>query len=191
MSFKRKLCRHCKGKLEQERPSQEVHLECAADWVASQNAKKERAKAKEVRKADKDRKEKLKSRAEWAKEAQAAFNRFIRLRDRNDGCISCNKPSSWDGQWHASHFRSVGAASSVRFNEYNVHKACSVCNNHLSGNIAAYRPRLIEKIGIEKVLMLESHNQITRYSIEYLKRVKAIYTKRANRLERRYGDLRN
>lgn len=191
MSFKRKTCKHCRGKLEPERPGQIVHTECAADYAIALNAKKARAKAKEVRKADRVRKEKLKSRSDWAKEAQSAFNRFIRMRDINDGCISCDKPASWDGQWHASHFRSVGAASSVRFNEYNVHKACSVCNNYLSGNIAAYRPRLIEKIGIEKVLALESSNQVTRYSIEYFKRVKAIYTKKANRLERRYGYLRN
>jgi hypothetical protein len=33
------------------------------------------------------------------------------------------------------------------FDEDNCHKQCSACNNHLSGNLTAYRPALIAKIG--------------------------------------------
>ena len=90
-----------------------------------------------------------------------------------------------NGQWHGSHFRSVGAASAVRFNLWNIHKACSICNHHLSGNIAGYKPRLIQKIGLEKVEWLESQNQVVRHDIEYLKRYKRVMGKRLRMLEKR------
>ncbi len=83
------------------------------------------------------------------REAQAAFNSWVRLRDAALGCVSCDKPATWAGQWHASHFRSVGSSPEHRFNPLNVHRACSVCNNHLSGNILGYQPELIRRIGAE------------------------------------------
>lgn len=193
--MKRTRCPACKGKLLE---GQRIHKECIESFAEQQGAKAERAKAKSVkmakkveRETDKARKEALKSRSDWAKEAQSEFNKFIRLRDCDLGCISCDKGSAWVGQWHASHFRSVGAATAVRFNEYNVHKSCSVCNNHLSGNISQYRPRLIEKIGLERVEFLESQNHAARYSIDYLKRIKEIYSRKYKRLERKYGNLQN
>lgn len=129
------------------------------------------------------RKEKLKSRAEYAKEAQAVINRYVRLRDAHLGCISCDKPASWGGQWHCSHFRSIGAAAHLRFNLWNMNKSCSQCNAHLSGNIMVYRPRLAEKIGAEKVEWLECNQELVRHEIDYLKRIKAVFTKKCRRLE--------
>jgi len=131
------------------------------------------------------RKQSLKSRADHAREAQTVINRYVRLRDAHLGCASCDRPASWAGQWHCSHFRSVGAAQHLRFNLWNMHKACSICNNHLSGNIAGYRPRLIEKIGQEKVDWLEGNHSIARHDIPYLMRIKAIFTKKAKRIEKR------
>ena len=73
----------------------------------------------------------------------------------------------------------------MRLNLWNIHKTCSICNHHLSGNIAAYKPRLIAKIGAEKVAWLEAQNQVVRYDIEYLKRYKRVMGKRLARLEGR------
>jgi hypothetical protein len=144
--------------------------------------------ARKAEKADiKRRKEALKRPRDWLDECQDIVNKLARLRDRDDGCISCDKPASWGGQWHGSHYRSVGAASAVRLNLWNVHKACSICNNHLSGNISGYRPRLVQKIGADRVAWLESQNQVTRYSVEYLKRFKKVMGKRLRRMERRLG----
>jgi len=109
----------------------------------------------------------------------------VRLRDRNLPCCSCDRPATWDGQWHASHFRSVGAASSIRLNLWNIHKSCSPCNVHLSGNLLNYKPRLIERIGAERVEWLEAQNQVKRYEIEYLKRFKKVMGERLKRLEKR------
>ena len=48
-----------------------------------------------------------------------------------------------------------------------------------------YRPRLVEKIGAEKVEWLECNQDLVRHEIPYLKRLKAVFTKKAKRLEAR------
>lgn len=186
MAFKRTTCKHCRNKLEQERAGQIVHTECAADYAIALGEKKARAEAKAVKRADaadtKARKEKLKTRADFAKEAQQAVNAYVRARDKYRGCVSCDKSANWDGQWHASHFRSVGAATAVRFNLWNIHKSCSICNNWKSGNLSEYEPRLRALIGDEKVDWLKSQNQLVRYEAEYMKRIRDLFRKRLRRL---------
>lgn len=187
--MKRTRCPHCKGKLEQ---GHRIHTQCIDGYAEAQAekaqrkaAKQARAEAKVQRAENKRRKEAIKPRQQWLAECQAIANRYARIRDAKDGCISCDKPASWDGQWHGSHFRSVGAASAIRLNLWNIHKACSVCNHHLSGNIAGYRPRLVKKIGQDKVDWLEAQNHLVRYDIEYLKKYKQVMGKRLKRLEKK------
>jgi hypothetical protein len=142
---------------------------------------REALQAKISRKAYKDTKEKLKTLTELANDAQQYVNLYCRKRDRNDGCISCDKPATWQGQWHASHYKSRGANSALRFNLYNLNKSCSVCNNHLSGNIGAYRPRLIAKIGLERVEWLDNHEKSRKYEREYLIRLKQVFMQMCKR----------
>ncbi|KJH75337.1 recombination protein NinG [Pseudomonas sp. ES3-33] len=174
----------CRASFAPQRLGQKV---CSpACGLATKDVNQEKARkslAQVERREIKVRKEKLKSRADHAQEAQAVINRYVRLRDAHLGCISCDKPASWGGQWHCSHFRSVGAAAHLRFNLWNMNKSCSQCNAHLSGNIMVYRPRLVEKIGSEKVEWLECNQELVRHEIDYLKRVKAIFTKKCRRLE--------
>ena len=159
--------------------------DCAVAIIRQRQDKQRKSFAQRERREIKVRKEKLKTRADHAKEAQAVINRYVRLRDAHLGCISCDKTASWGGQWHCSHFRSVGAAAHLRFNLWNMNKSCSQCNAHLSGNIMVYRPRLVEKIGAEKVAWLECNQDLVRHEIPYLKRLKAVFTKKAKRLEAR------
>ncbi|MDB5777586.1 MAG: hypothetical protein JWP38_3719 [Herbaspirillum sp.] len=137
---------------------------CAISFVSQNRAKVER---KELT----ARKLAIKPRAKWMAEAQAAVNAVVRERDRLDGCISCDKPATWNGQWHASHYLSVGAHPATRFDLSNIHKACSVCNNYLSGNIRAYRPRLIAKIGMEAVERLEGSHEPKKYTVDELRAI--------------------
>lgn len=130
-----------------------------------------RIKEQQERKADKARRQSLKTRQDWLREAQAAFNAFIRERDWDQPCISCGR--FHDGQWHAGHFRSIGAQASLRFDELNVHKQCAPCNNHLSGNIVEYRLRLIGKIGQVAVDWLEMDHPPIKYTIEDAQEIKA------------------
>lgn len=177
-NVKQKECKHCGTRFQPVRPLQQVcSAICASRLVkAAKKEEKERYKA---------RKEAVKTRQEWLAEAQTVVNKYVRLRDKDKPCCSCDKPATWDGQWHASHFRSVGAASVVRFHLWNIHKGCSVCNNYLSGNIEGYRPRLIERIGLERTEWLLAQNQLAKYDIEYLKRLKAVMSKKLKRLEKR------
>lgn len=143
--------------------------------------------AKNAAKRDRERRMEVKPLSYWMKRAQNVVNRYVRVRDANLPCISCGRPPEWGGQWHASHFRSVGAASNLRFNLKNIHKSCSICNSHLSGNIMHYRPALIEKIGYSEVERLESDNSIKKYSVEYLKKIERVFKKKIASIETRRG----
>ena len=118
------------------------------------------------------------------KKCQEVFNKYIRARDKDEPCISCDKPNNGKHQRHASHLRSVGACGGLRFNTFNVHTSCAQCNNIKSGNIAEYIPRLRKRIGFDKVEWLLSYNEIKRYDIDYIVRLKAIFTEKIKRLER-------
>jgi hypothetical protein len=183
-------CKACRTVFEPLRPLQNAcGIECALVLAAAGRVKREKSAATADRRETRAKLEKLKSRAQWAREAQAMVNKYVRLRDAGLGCVSCDKPASWPGQWHASHFRSVGAAPGLRFNLWNIHKACSVCNNHLSGNLAGYLPRLISKIGLDRVEWLQSQNAVDRRSAEYFERVKAVFSRKAKRMEIRNAML--
>lgn len=174
--MKDKTCKHCQTCFVPVRPLQQVCSPiCASRLVKA--AKKEEAER------TKARKKAVKTRQQWLAEAQAIVNKYVRLRDKDLPCCSCDRPASWDGQWHASHFRSVGAASAVRFNLWNIHKGCSICNNHKSGNLEGYRPRILERIGSEKAEWLLSQNQLVRYETEYLERLIGVMRRKVKRLE--------
>ena len=155
--LKEKKCKGCGDKFMPMRPLQSVCSPmCAVKLAQTLRMKQER---KELREA----KQRIKSRAEWLKEAQSEFNKYIRLRDADQPCISCQRFHS--GQYHAGHYRTVGSAPELRFNECNVHKQCAPCNNHLSGNIVNYRRNLVERIGLEKVEWLEGKHEPLKLTI--------------------------
>lgn len=185
-SLKPKRCRHCGSSFQPiSSMSKACSVPCALALVGQANARKEAKAKREEAKATRVAKEKLKSRADYLREAQTAVNAYVRLRDADKPCISCDRPASWGGQWHASHYRSVGSNPGWRFNVLNIHRACSICNAWKSGNLTEYRPRLIAKIGLERVEMLEQESPVRKYDIEYLQRLKKVMNKKARRLERR------
>ena len=152
---------------------------CAIILSKEQARKK---KEKEERAEKRERKAKLKSRSEWLKDAQSVFNKFIRLRDKNEPCISCGKYHT--GQYHAGHYRSVGACPELRFCELNVHKQCAPCNDHKSGNIIEYRINLVKKIGVDKVEWLERQDHDPKkYTIEDCKEIIKYYKAKIKELD--------
>ena len=178
MSHKTHRCKYCKEK----KPESEIvrvnlswfcnydhATSFAMDKLKTQSERQERDKIKKMR-------DSVKTRREWLKEAQAAFNAYIRIRDDKQPCISCGRHHQ--GQYHAGHFYTAKARPDIRFNLQNVNKQCSVCNNHLSGNLLYYRANLIAKIGVDKVEGLAMERPY-KSDIEYLKRIKAIFTKKA------------
>ena len=91
--------------------------------------------------------------------AQIVFNKWIRERDKDKGCISCGGPVE-----NAGHYLSQGHNSAFRFNEVNVNGQCIRCNKFLHGNLIPYRQGLIKRYGEGKVLMLESGNKFKKWS---------------------------
>lgn len=170
-----KTCKSCGIKFVPVRPLQAVCcVPCAWQYAAQQAAKKDARLTREA-------KARLKTRAQWLAETQAVFNKFIRLRDAGQPCISCGRHHQ--GQWHAGHYRSTKAAPELRFEELNINLQCQPCNTHLSGNIVEYRKNLIGRIGIEKVEWLEGKHDPKHYDIEALKAIKAHYKELCKQLE--------
>jgi hypothetical protein len=156
-------------------------MHCALHHAGKVKQKAEAKQAKLERSLDRQRRDSIKTRQEWAREAQVAFNRWVRLRDINQPCISCGRHHR--GQYHAGHYRSTAAAPELRFEPLNVHKQCAPCNNHKSGNIVEYRIRLIEKIGLAQVEWLEGKHEPKHYTVEELKDIKREYSRLARELE--------
>lgn len=178
-----KKCKWCGSKFMQFNSLIVVcSVECAIAIAPKMAQRKRETEAREWRKETARRKQAMKTRRDWLKEAQAEFNKYIRLRDADLPCISCGRYH--DGQYHASHYRSVGACSSLRFHEDNVHKACSVCNAHLSGNIIEYRIALVAKIGQERVEWLESQPKEFRWTVEQAREIKQTYAAKSRELKK-------
>jgi len=166
--IRNKKCKFCRVEFTPTKPLQQVcGFECALEL-----AKNKRIKT--VKKEVKEAKLKLKSRSDWLKDTQVVFNKYIRLRDQDDGCISCGSKSA--AAYHAGHYRSIGSAGHLRFNELNCHRQCSACNTHLSGNLIRYRLGLIRKIGIQSLEALEHDNNTVKWSVEEIKLLKAQFS---------------
>lgn len=180
---RQKICKACGNHFTPVRFAQVVcnDIQCALTYAKVKGDKLRAAKAREEAKAHRERKVRAKTKADWARDAQAAFNRFIRLRDHDKPCISCGRHHT--GQWHAGHYRTTKAAPELRFDEDNVHKQCAPCNNHLSGNIVSYRIGLIERIGPDRVARLEGPHEPKRYTIDNLREIRTQYTKMVRELE--------
>jgi len=118
------------------------------------------------------------------RKAQEIFNKYIRLRDSDDGCISCRKPKDWVGQWHAGHYLTVGANPELRFNEDNCHKQCGQCNFFKSANLTMYRIKLKKKIGIERLEALEVKGKPIRLRAEDYHQKIAAYQAKIKQLKK-------
>ncbi|MGT3294730.1 recombination protein NinG [Yersinia enterocolitica] len=135
--------------------------------------KRRREKEREEKKELKVRKINAKPKTYWIKQAQQAVNAFVRARDSSLPCVSCGTHSA--AQWDAGHYRTTAAAPQFRFDPRQIHKQCSVCNQHKSGNIVPYRVELIKRIGIETVEAIENNHERRSYTVEELKGIRDYY----------------
>ena len=154
--------------------------DCSIDYMKTDEfkAKKdklrlaaEKREAKRQRKKLRERKEGLMGLSEWKKKIQTEFNKYIRLRDKDLPCISCQRHHQ--GQYHAGHYRSVGACPELRYDETNCYKQCAPCNNHLSGNLIEYRIGLIKRRGQAAVDWLEGDHEPLNLTIPEAKELLA------------------
>ena len=133
---------------------------------------------KEIRAA----KDRIKPKGQYMKEAQTAFNAWVRERDAALPCISCGRHHQ--GKYDAGHYRTVGSNPALRFEPLNCHRQCSPCNTHKSGDIVNYRIELVKRIGADRVDWLEGPHDPKRYTIEDLKNIKADYLAKTKELKR-------
>jgi len=177
---KPRKCRVCKTDFQPSKPLQNV---CSPDCALIQ-AKAKRAKAERIagvadRKVVKAKLEEFKTRPQLIKALGFAFRAWVRTRDEGKLCVSCDKPliksGKLGGDYDAGHYRSVGSAKHLEFDERNVHGQCKYCNDQLKGNTHGYRPRLIERIGLDAVLALEADQEDRKYSKDDLRNMRAHY----------------
>lgn len=154
--------------------------ECAATHVELERARKERRERQEGL-------AKLKRRADYLREAQAAFNAFIRERDKDKPCICCGRSSTGvsglhSHAWDCGHYRSTGSAPHLRFDERNAHRQKVLCNRYGAGRAVDYRIGLIARIGLAAVEELEADNTPRKWDVEELKFIKATYQQKLREL---------
>lgn len=187
---KPKTCKNpdCRASFVPQRLGQSVCSPKCGLAIKDVHQAKARKSLAQVGRADiKVRKEALKSRGDHMREAQQAFNEFIRARDQAAGhpCISSGKPLDWSGNAvDAGHYRSVGSAPHLRFDERNCHAQSKQDNRFLSGNAVDYRIGLVARIGQEAVDALESDQSVRKYTVEEIKAIKAEYRAKTRELKR-------
>ena len=158
-------CKHCKEKFEAIHFNQKYCTkdECMDAWIKS-------AKEVQWKKKKKRMKEELKTISDYIKEAQKWVNRFVRLRDQDKNCVSCNSPLT--GKFDAGHFFSAGGHGSVRFDVRNIHGQCVYCNQYEHGKLFKYHKELLNRIGSEEFNKLEQKSKgVHKWDKEELKNI--------------------
>jgi len=173
---KLKKCKCCENRFEVWSSTQQVcSPQCAIEFARVKAADKEKKEHTAAKKKLKDGDKSFQT-----KKAQQIFNKWVRLRDEGNDCISCGKPPK---KKNAGHYKSRGGFPELRFEPLNCHLQCEHCNTHLSGNLSNYRVNLISKIGLDKVGWLEGPNVAKKYTILELKYIQLKYKQLIKELE--------
>jgi len=171
-----RTCKTCKVKFKPIYSSVQMCCtpKCAIEYDKHLKDKKWKKEKKQI-------KESLKTHSDHVKELQVIFNKFIRLRDKGDNCISCSKPCKKE---NAGHYYSAGGNPELRFNEDNVHLQCEYCNTFLHGNLLNYTDNLINKIGLCRFNELKKlKDKPLKYSIPELITMKVNYKEKIKNLK--------
>ena len=185
---KPKKCKVCRAAFTPVRPLQKVCTpECGLELARKNKATAASKAATAERRADKTKREKLKTVGQLEGECREIVQKIARIRDRHDGCISCHMGPNYGGQWHGSHYRAHGGCSSLQFHLWNIHKSCAQCNLFKGGNREGYVQGLLAKPGYgrERIEWLDAQPKSKRFARDYLERFKRVMGKRCRRLSLR------
>ena len=170
----KKVTRKCKYCKERYTPKYSTTEPCPRYECRLKHLEANTAKINRTNKAI--AKEKMKSYSQRLGEAKKVFQKWVRVRDKDLPCISCNTPIA--NEWHGGHFKKAEVYSGVIFHELNCWRQCKKCNVFLGGNELNYRATLVKRIGHHAVLELEEYAEATRtkkYSNEELEEIKLKY----------------
>lgn len=180
-----RCCRYCKVRL--EKVGAVLHDDCVEPWYVAHKAKQAEKKAKQDRVQTRAQLEALKGVPVLKNEAQAAFNSFVRARDRDKGCFVCGRPfdQSIKGRaLHAGHVRSRGAADHLRYHEDNCLGECEGCNGPRGAKPHEIEAGAIRRIGQERFDALKNDNSTRKWTREELRAIRDTYRARARELEK-------
>lgn len=176
-----KTCAQCQREFE---PRNSMQTVCSPACAMRSARASRKAGAKSIR----ERKAALKTIPDLIKEAQAAFNTFVRLRDYGKPCICCGLPLA-DSQgvrgqgYDCGHYRSVGSAKHLRFDERNAHGQRKQCNLYGAGRAVDYRRGLVVRIGLAAVEALEADNTVHKWTRDELIAIRETYKRKAKELK--------
>lgn len=191
-TIKPKTCTVCKASFTPARMGAKVcGPMCAMTFARSVNVKAAKVAAIKERKETRVKLEKLKSRSQWAREAQAVVNKYVRLRDhlRGLGCVTCGAYPQGSHPFDAGHLRSVGSAPHLRFMTSQISLQCVPCNRHQGGRALIFRQAMVQRRGSNWVEALEAMQGLAKFDISYLERLKSVFAKRCKRLEKRLENV--
>lgn len=137
---------------------------------------------------DRARRRELETIPELIRAAQKEFNAYIRERDKFKPCICCGAGlaagnGSTGGDFDCGHYRSVGSASHLRFDERNAHGQTKRCNRYGAGRAVDYRIGLIGRIGRDAVEALEANNTPHKWTADELRAIRAEYKTKTKALK--------
>lgn len=152
-------------------PIEEGITNCSTDCAIlhgksnfTKQVKREKAKAvKEFNEND----------TKWLKK-QARYwrHKYIRLRDKDKPCVSCNLYYTELNTIQAGHFKNDGNHAMVRYHEDNINGQCVRCNMHKGGEEKRYEEGLRKRIGDERVdYILSIAFEVKSYSAEELREI--------------------
>jgi hypothetical protein len=188
-------CRQCAVK----KPIKEAYYR-GISWFCSIDHAVEFAKTKAANDAKKARKQ---ANAEFdrkfyeqdpktrEKAARASCHKYIRERDKYNGCICCGRPLGKN--FDAGHFLESGNNSFLRYHEDNIHAQSVHCNQFKGGDSGDYEANLRLKIGYDRVDWLKANkgsgkdangNLLKRDADDY-KAIEAYYKEKLKELEKR------
>lgn len=194
-----KRCRVCRDKFEPKYSSLQVtcgKISCAIEWGKSKEGAAHAGKARKRETLEMKRERRENSLSWWLNVDAAEANknggntaywlhRWIRNhRDRDKPCIMCGSDKPKGGQWNACHYRSRGAAGHLRFHPDNIQKGCAHCNTRTTGDTASrYRENLVQRIGEDQVISLETNNETRRWTIDECRELRDYYRDLCKSLE--------
>lgn len=181
LTIKPKRCKVCRADFFPARPMQLVCSPACSHAYAEKIANgKAMDRRRQEAKADRAKAEAMKTLPQLKREAQIAFNAWIRARDQkaDHACICCGQPLRWGefgGAVDAGHYRSTGSADHLRFDERNCHAQAAQCNRHGAGRAVDYRLGLIQRIGLAEVEALEADQTPSKWTRDELRQVRDGY----------------
>lgn len=183
-----KKCKACPTRFVPLRPLQVAcSPACAVALAQRTREKAEKRQARIERQKTRAQLEAMKTVPQLIAEADRAFCAWVRARDAGKPCICCGGTAKTaaltGGEWDAGHFRSRGAASHLRYDERNCHAQLKQCNRR-AWDVASYRANLIERIGLEAVVDLETDNRPHKWSKGELREIRDTYRAKLRELKK-------